>query len=129
MVLLRELLLKLVETLARNLHPIVLVLRISTREVLVLILIRDIPEAAMQPTKGLVWKAPARIKCEGQGRCVVGCRREFVVRDPASSSATLLVSEIGLEEARKSFGTDEDILLVSRANPDPAMVSSRLPLM
>jgi len=51
-----------------------------------------------------------------------GERREFVVRDPASSTATLLVSEAGLDEARMSFGTDEDLLLISRTTPDPRVV-------
>jgi hypothetical protein len=42
-----------------------------------------------------------------------GARREFIVRDPASAVATLRVSEVGLEEARKSFGA------APRAYPNP----------
>eukprot|EP00240_Pyramimonas_obovata_P006933 CAMPEP_0118924732 /NCGR_PEP_ID=MMETSP1169-20130426/2730_1 /TAXON_ID=36882 /ORGANISM="Pyramimonas obovata, Strain CCMP722" /LENGTH=161 /DNA_ID=CAMNT_0006865863 /DNA_START=857 /DNA_END=1342 /DNA_ORIENTATION=- len=67
------------------------------------------------------------------GHYVVVCgydaaRHEFVLRDPASSSATLVVSASGFESARKSFGTDEDILLVSRAAPDPMQVEKALQL-
>ena len=61
------------------------------------------------------------------GHYVVVCgydedRQEFVLRDPASSNATLVISAAGFDNARKSFGTDEDILLVSRAAPDPGQV-------
>ena len=42
-----------------------------------------------------------------------GGRGDFVVRDPASSRHTLYVPAAAFEEARKSFGTDEDLLLVS----------------
>ncbi|KAG0582423.1 hypothetical protein M758_3G057800 [Ceratodon purpureus] len=37
---------------------------------------------------------------------------EFEIRDPASSSTSGRISLDALDEARKSFGTDEDILLV-----------------
>ena len=42
-----------------------------------------------------------------------GGRGDFVVRDPASSRQTLYVPAAAFEEARKSFGTDEDLLLVT----------------
>jgi hypothetical protein len=38
------------------------------------------------------------------------------------------LTQAGLEEARKSFGTDEDILLISRATPDATKVESVLQL-
>ncbi|KAL6841340.1 hypothetical protein ACP4OV_028858 [Aristida adscensionis] len=38
---------------------------------------------------------------------------EFEIRDPASSRKREMVAMKSLDEARKSFGTDEDILLVS----------------
>lgn len=38
---------------------------------------------------------------------------EFEIRDPASSSECGKISSNALDEARKSFGTDEDILLIS----------------
>ncbi|XVF56611.1 hypothetical protein PTKIN_Ptkin06aG0134700 [Pterospermum kingtungense] len=38
---------------------------------------------------------------------------EFEIRDPASSRKHDRVSSKSLEEARKSFGTDEDLLLIS----------------
>ncbi|XP_065872416.1 guanylyl cyclase 1 [Euphorbia lathyris] len=38
---------------------------------------------------------------------------EFEIRDPASSRKTERISSKCLEEARKSFGTDEDLLLIS----------------
>ncbi|XP_022743699.1 protein GUCD1-like isoform X2 [Durio zibethinus] len=38
---------------------------------------------------------------------------EFEIRDPASSRKRDRVSSKSLEEARKSFGTDEDLLLIS----------------
>lgn len=38
---------------------------------------------------------------------------EFEIRDPASSSTHQRVSSKCLEEARKCFGTDEDLLLIS----------------
>jgi hypothetical protein len=41
-----------------------------------------------------------------------GRQQCFLVRDPASSRPTLQVSHAVLEEARKSFGTDEDLLLI-----------------
>jgi hypothetical protein len=42
-----------------------------------------------------------------------GGRGDFVVRDPASSRHTLYVPAASFEEARKSFGTDEDLLLIT----------------
>jgi len=42
----------------------------------------------------------------------------FLVRDPASASPLVLVSDERLEAARKAFGTDEDILLVSASEAD-----------
>ena len=42
-----------------------------------------------------------------------GGRGDFVVRDPASSRQTLFVPAASFEEARKSFGTDEDVLLIT----------------
>ena len=42
-----------------------------------------------------------------------GSRGDFVVRDPASSRQTLYVPAASFEEARKSFGTDEDVLLIT----------------
>ncbi|PWA37104.1 guanylyl cyclase 1 [Artemisia annua] len=41
---------------------------------------------------------------------------EFEIRDPASPRESDRISSKCLEEARKSYGTDEDILLVSLAN-------------
>ncbi|KAG8651403.1 hypothetical protein MANES_07G122900v8 [Manihot esculenta] len=38
---------------------------------------------------------------------------EFEIRDPASSRKSQRISSKCLEEARKSFGTDEDLLLVN----------------
>ncbi|KAM6582350.1 hypothetical protein CsatB_009352 [Cannabis sativa] len=38
---------------------------------------------------------------------------EFEIRDPASSRKHIKISSDCLEEARKSFGTDEDLLLIS----------------
>ncbi|KAI7739743.1 hypothetical protein M8C21_000509 [Ambrosia artemisiifolia] len=43
---------------------------------------------------------------------------EFEIRDPASSRKSDRISSKCLEEARKSYGTDEDILLVSLVNSD-----------
>ncbi|KAG9453215.1 hypothetical protein H6P81_006119 [Aristolochia fimbriata] len=55
---------------------------------------------------------------EYTGHFVVICgydadRKEFEIRDPASPRKCERVSMLCLEEARKSFGTDEDILLIS----------------
>ncbi|XP_019053956.1 PREDICTED: protein GUCD1 isoform X2 [Nelumbo nucifera] len=52
------------------------------------------------------------------GHYIVVCgydaeRDEFEIRDPASSRKCDKVSTGCLEEARKSFGTDEDLLLIS----------------
>lgn len=41
---------------------------------------------------------------------------EFEIRDPATSRKHERMSSRCLEEARKSFGTDEDLLLVSLEN-------------
>ncbi|CAN0837760.1 Guanylyl cyclase 1 [Linum grandiflorum] len=41
---------------------------------------------------------------------------EFEIRDPASSRKHERISSKCLEEARKSFGTDEDLLLISLEN-------------
>lgn len=54
------------------------------------------------------------------GHYVVICgydadKDEFEIRDPASSRKHERVSSKRLEDARKSFGTDEDLLLVSLA--------------
>lgn len=43
---------------------------------------------------------------------------EFEIRDPASSRKSDRISSKCLEEARKSYGTDEDILMVSLVNTD-----------
>lgn len=43
---------------------------------------------------------------------------EFEIRDPASSRKSDRISSKCLEEARKSYGTDEDILLVSLVNTE-----------
>lgn len=52
------------------------------------------------------------------GHYVVICgydadRDEFEIRDPASSRKCIRVSSKCLDDARKSFGTDEDLLLIS----------------
>ncbi|KAK1355257.1 Guanylyl cyclase [Heracleum sosnowskyi] len=54
------------------------------------------------------------------GHYVVICgydaaKDEFEIRDPASSRKHVRITSKCLEEARKSFGTDEDLLLVSLA--------------
>jgi len=41
----------------------------------------------------------------------------FLVRDPASSMALDRISDARLEAARRSFGTDEDCLLVPTSMP------------
>ncbi|XP_010905388.1 guanylyl cyclase 1 isoform X2 [Elaeis guineensis] len=51
---------------------------------------------------------------------------EFEIRDPASSRKYERVSMQCLDEARKSFGTDEDILLVSLNGKDGNKFSSKL---
>jgi hypothetical protein len=38
--------------------------------------------------------------------------KEFSMRDPASSTSRTAVKEATLEKARKSFGTDEDVIIV-----------------
>lgn len=55
------------------------------------------------------------------GHYVVVCgydrsREMFKIRDPASSSESHDISSHAFEEARKAFGTDEDLLLVSTAD-------------
>lgn len=49
-------------------------------------------------------------------------RDEFEIRDPASSRNHGTISSICLEKARKSFGTDEDILLIHLENPDTSNI-------
>ncbi|KAL8093537.1 hypothetical protein AgCh_035421 [Apium graveolens] len=61
----------------------------------------------------------ADLFCTG-GHYVVICgydaaKDEFEIRDPASSRKHERITSKCLEEARKSFGTDEDLLLVSLA--------------
>ncbi|XP_073009737.1 guanylyl cyclase 1 [Typha latifolia] len=51
---------------------------------------------------------------------------EFEIRDPAISRKHERVSMECLDEARKSFGTDEDLLLVSLNGKDGQKISSRL---
>lgn len=51
------------------------------------------------------------------GHYIVVCgyneeRREYLIRDPASSHATIWVRDEGFDRARKCFGTDEDLLFV-----------------
>jgi len=41
---------------------------------------------------------------------------EFSMRDPASSTSRTTVKEATLERARKSFGTDEDVIIVPYIN-------------
>ena len=48
--------------------------------------------------------------------------REFLCRDPAGAATTTRVGESAMESARKSFGTDEDLLVVRRAELDPERV-------
>ncbi|KAI3705629.1 hypothetical protein L1987_75868 [Smallanthus sonchifolius] len=43
---------------------------------------------------------------------------EFEIRDPASTRIQETISSRSLEKARKSFGTDEDILLIHLENTD-----------
>lgn len=40
-------------------------------------------------------------------------QHSFVVQDPASSRPALMVPEASLDYARKTFGTDEDLLIIS----------------
>lgn len=67
------------------------------------------------------------------GHYVVICgydadRDEFEIRDPASSRKFERVPSKSLEEARKSFGTDEDLLLISleknRYQKNPSIILS-----
>jgi hypothetical protein len=39
--------------------------------------------------------------------------QEFIIHDPSSSAPSLRVAAAILDQARRSFGTDEDLLLVS----------------
>ena len=48
--------------------------------------------------------------------------REFLCRDPAGAVTLTRVGESAMESARKSFGTDEDLLVVRRAGLDPERV-------
>ena len=48
--------------------------------------------------------------------------REFLCRDPAGAATLTRVGESAMESARKSFGTDEDLLVVRRAELDPERV-------
>ncbi|KAL3685774.1 hypothetical protein R1sor_003796 [Riccia sorocarpa] len=50
---------------------------------------------------------------------------EFEIRDPASSSGSGRISLEALDEARKSFGTDEDILFISLHTFDQDPASKR----
>lgn len=56
---------------------------------------------------------------------------EFEIRDPASSSEHGRISSQALDEARKSFGTDEDLLLISiksgRKDPETTLAVSLVP--
>ncbi|KAL5203364.1 hypothetical protein ABZP36_014316 [Zizania latifolia] len=58
------------------------------------------------------------------GYDVDGC--EFEIRDPASSRQRERVSMKILDEARKSFGTDEDIILVSLTGKNGMKLSRKL---
>eukprot|EP00850_Spirogloea_muscicola_P001375 SM000005S17172 [mRNA] locus=s5:572877:574655:- [translate_table: standard] len=65
------------------------------------------------------------------GHYVVLCgydteRGEFEIRDPASGSERRRVSLDALEDARKAFGTDEDILLVSLDDFDTQRAAATL---
>ncbi|KAK3138606.1 hypothetical protein QOZ80_5AG0371020 [Eleusine coracana subsp. coracana] len=51
---------------------------------------------------------------------------EFEIRDPASSRKRERVTMKSLDEARKSFGTDEDILLVSLTGKNGLKLSRKL---
>ncbi|CAD6333640.1 unnamed protein product [Miscanthus lutarioriparius] len=51
---------------------------------------------------------------------------EFEIRDPASSRKRERVTMKSLDEARKSFGTDEDILLVSLTGKSGMKLSRKL---
>ncbi|KAL6609874.1 hypothetical protein ACP70R_039843 [Stipagrostis hirtigluma subsp. patula] len=51
---------------------------------------------------------------------------EFEIRDPASSRKREMVPMKSLDEARKSFGTDEDILLVSLTGKNGMKLSRKL---
>ncbi|XP_024027792.1 uncharacterized protein LOC21389322 isoform X2 [Morus notabilis] len=50
---------------------------------------------------------------------------EFEIRDPASARKHVKVSSDCLEEARKSFGTDEDLLLISLEKSDEQLSPDR----
>ncbi|XP_062092569.1 guanylyl cyclase 1 isoform X2 [Humulus lupulus] len=53
---------------------------------------------------------------------------EFEIRDPASSRKHIKISSHCLEEARKSFGTDEDLLLISLDDNDSKRINPSLQL-
>ena len=44
-------------------------------------------------------------------------QHSFVVQDPASSRAAIMLPEAALDSARKTFGTDEDLLFVRMRRP------------
>ncbi|CAN0837758.1 Guanylyl cyclase 1 [Linum grandiflorum] len=54
---------------------------------------------------------------------------EFEIRDPASSRKHERISSKCLEEARKSFGTDEDLLLVNCLFFNPGIITNSQPNM
>ena len=49
-------------------------------------------------------------------------RGDFIVHDPASSRPTQHIPGGSLEEARKCFGTDEDLLLVAAKRLDDRVI-------
>lgn len=51
---------------------------------------------------------------------------EFLCRDPASHRRDLIVSAEALDAARRSFGTDEDLLLVKNAALDQRKVQAAI---
>lgn len=53
-----------------------------------------------------------------------GAANEYVVRDPAAAMEDLRVSVAALELARRSFGTDEDILVISHPHPGTAAAAA-----
>ena len=50
----------------------------------------------------------------GGGREGAATGGTYMLRDPATSGGSVRVSAGALEDARRAFGTDEDILLVAR---------------
>lgn len=51
--------------------------------------------------------------------------QEYTIRDPAAQVQTLRVTAAALDAARRSFGTDEDILVVSTTPSDSCGSSSK----